>query len=339
MADALVLSGAAVRGAFAAGALSVLFAPDVASRLGLGVTRIVGASSGALNGTFMAAAIRAGTTADAGQRLSTIWLDDATVTGAFDVSLRDVVRELGVSSDDKVLAVLRKNIAPSAGTAPVELRLVVTNADGEPIPVGGSDATTFEHVFTFSGPDFDTADALERVFVAAAASSALPGLFAPVAVTVNGRTVRGLDGGLVDDTPLGTALDGAPEVDRVFVIAPYPRVRAVPASLSGLDLAAHVLDMLVDERLVRDLRRTDEVNRALARLVTAVPDESQRNAVLDALGWTGRRPVEVVEIRPDAELSGNAFAGFTSRGLREQYVEAGVAAATAALGQGAGRAT
>ena len=333
MADALVLSGAAVRGAFAAGALSVLFAPDVASRLGLGVTRIVGASSGALNGAFIAAAIRAGTTADAGERLSTIWLDDATVTRALDVRLGDVVRELGVSSDDRVLAVLRKHIAPAAGTAPIDLRLVVTNVDGEPISVGDHDATTFEHVFTFSGPDFDTADALEGVFLAAAASSALPGLFAPVAVTVNGRTVRGLDGGLVDDSPLGTALDG------VFVIAPYPRVRAVPASLSGLDLAAHVLDMLVDERLVRDLERTDQVNRTLARLAIVVPDDARRNVVLDALGWTGRRPVEVVEIRPDAELPGNAFAGFTSRGLREQYVEAGVAAATAVLGQGAGPAT
>ena len=336
MADALVLSGAAVRGAFAAGALSVLFAPDVAARLGLGVTRIVGASSGALNGTFMAAAIRAGRTDDAGARLSTIWLDDATVTGAFYVRLGDVVRELGVSSDDKVLAVLRRNIAPAAGTVPVELRLVVTNADGEPIPVGDSDATTFEHVFTFSGPDFDTADGLERVFLAAAASSALPGLFAPVAVTVNGRTVRGLDGGLVDDAPLGTALDGAPEVDRVFVIAPYPRVRAVPASLSGLDLAAHVLDMLVDERLVRDLQRTDEVNRWPSR---ASPPQasSRREGAAERRprrpGMDGPSPREGGRDPPRRRAgSGNAFAGFTSRYLREQYVEAGVAAERAALG-------
>jgi predicted acylesterase/phospholipase RssA len=328
MADALVLSGAAVRGAFAAGALSVLFAPDVAARLALRVTRIVGASSGALNGAFLAAAIRAGATADAGQRLSAVWVEDASVTGAFDVSLRDVVRELGVSSDDRVLAILRKSIAPAAGTAPVELRIVVTNADGEPIPVGDGVATTFEHVFAFSGPDFDTADALERVFVATAASAAVPGLFAPVAVTVEGRKVRGFDGGLVDDTPLGIALDDAPDVDRVFVIAPYPRVRVVPAALSGVDLASHLLDVVVDERLVRDLLRADHVNRTLARLAVAVPDDAQRAAVLDALGWTGRRPVKVVEIRPDAELPGSAYTGFTSRSLREQYVQAGVAAAT-----------
>ena len=58
--DALVLAGAVSQGAFTAGALAELLSPAVAERLNLDVRRIVGASSGALNGAFLARAIREG---------------------------------------------------------------------------------------------------------------------------------------------------------------------------------------------------------------------------------------------------------------------------------------
>ena len=70
MSDALVLAGGVAKGAFSAGALSVLSDPETKARLGLDVSRIVGASSGALNGVFYAAAIRSGNEAFAGQRLA-----------------------------------------------------------------------------------------------------------------------------------------------------------------------------------------------------------------------------------------------------------------------------
>ncbi len=331
MSDALVLAGGVAKGAFTAGALSVLSEPETKARFGLDVTRIVGASSGALNGVFYAAAIRAGAEAFAGQRLAKIWLDDATIRGAFDFSLRDVVEGLGLSTDNKILALLRQHIRPSEGRQPIELRLVVTNADGEAIPIDGEMATTFEHVIDIAGSDFDTAEALERVFVAAAASAALPGGYAPVSMELGGRTVRCLDGGIVDDAPLGHAVQGAPEIARVLVLAPYPRVRTEPAELHGLALASHVFDMLIEERLVRDLRRTAHVNRVLTQLPTLVADAHERAALVEALGWTGRRPVQIVEIRPDASLPGNAFSGFTSLELRRQYVQAGIEAARRAL--------
>jgi len=341
MSDALVLAGGVAKGAFTAGALSVLSDPETKARLGLDVTRIVGASSGALNGVFYAAAIRGGTEAFAGQRLEQIWLDDATIGGAFDFSLRDVLGGVGLSTDDKLLALLRRHIQPGQGPRfPVGLRLVVTNADGEAVAMeDGSTATTFEHVVDLAGPDFDTAEALERVFVAAAASAALPGAYAPVPFEVAGGTVRGLDGGLVDDTPLGHALEGAPEITRVFVLVPSPRVLTPPADLHGLALASHVFDILVEERLVRDLRHVARVNRVLAQLPSLVADPAERAALLDALGWTGRRPVQIVEIRPDAALPGDGFSGFTSLPLRQQYVQAGGEAATrvlAALGSAPG---
>lgn len=310
MSDALVLAGSVVKGAFAAGALSVLSDPETKARNGIDVTRIVGASSGALNGAYYAAAVRDGTEAFAGQRLAQLWLDDATIRGAFDFSLEDVVRGLGVSNSDKLLAVMREQIRPATGTLPIELRVVVANASGETIDVAGSPATTFEHVFDFDGADFDAAESLERVFTAVAASSAVPGIYAPVPIELDGRTVQGFDGGIVDDAPLGHALDDAPEITRVFVCTPFPRVRTEPLQLHGLALAGHILDLLVQERLIRDLQRVADRNRS---------------------GWAGRGPVQVVEIRPDADLPGSAWTGFVSLALRRQYVQAGVDAARRAL--------
>lgn len=327
MSDALVLAGAVAKGAFSAGALAVLSEPDTKARLGIDITRIVGASSGALNGVYYAAAIRAGAEAFAGQRLAQIWLDDATIRSAFDFSLRDILGGLGLSSDERVLELLRRQIRPSAARHPIELRIAVTNASGEPTVVGSGLATTFEHIVDASGPDFDTAESLERVFIAVAASVALPGLYAPVPIELGGRIVQGIDGGIVDDAPLGHAIAGAPDVARVFVCVPFPRIRSEPTNLHGLALAWHVFDLLVQERLIRDLQRVVHANAVLARLPSLVPDPEKRGALLQALGLAGRRPVQIVEIRPDTDLPGNAFSGFTSLGLRQEYVEAGIEAA------------
>ena len=331
MPDALVLAGAVAKGAFTAGALSALTEPATRARLGLDVVRIVGTSSGALNGAFYAAAIRAGTQASAGARLVQLWLDDATVRGAFQFSLRDLARGRGLSNDRRILEVLRQQIHPTAGRNPIELRLVLTNADGEAAVIDGARVTTFEHVVRLSGEDFDTQAALERVFVAVAASAALPVVYAPVALELRGRAVHGLDGGLVDDTALGHALEGATAITRAFVIAPLPLVHAPVPNLRGLALASRVIDIVVDQPLVRDLRRAARVNRVLAELPSLVADPAERAAVIEALGWTGRRQVQIVEIRPDAELPGNALSGFASRDLRAQYVRAGVVAARRAV--------
>jgi predicted acylesterase/phospholipase RssA len=331
MSDALVLSGAVAKGAFTAGALAVLSDPETKTRLSIDVARIVGASSGALNGVYYAAAVHAGTEAFAGQRLAQLWLDDATISGAFDFSLRDILEGVGLSTDAKLVNLLRQHIVPGDVRRPIELRLVVTNADGELVDIEGAPATSYEHVVEISGDDFDTAEALERVFVAAAASSALPGAYAPVPIEVGGRTVRGLDGGLVNDTPLGHAFAGAPSITRAFVVVPFPRVRTEAPDLHGVGLGSHVLDVVLEQRLVRDLRRAADVNCVLSLLPSLVADAAQRAALLEALGWKGRQPVQIVEIRPDAELPGNSFSGLTSLELRRQYVQAGIDAATRAL--------
>jgi hypothetical protein len=112
---------------------------------------------------------------------------------------------------------------------------------------------------------------------------------------------------------------------------PFPRVRTQPPNLHGIGLASHVIDVAIGERLLRDLEAAAHVNDVLARLPGVVPDADQRAAVLDALGWTGRRIVRVVEIRPDETLPGDTLSAFTSRELRQSYVQAGVDAARRAL--------
>jgi NTE family protein len=331
MSDALVLAGAAVKGAFTAGALTVLSEPAAKAGARIDVVRIVGASAGALNGACYAAGVRGDDAAGAAGRLADLWIERATIGGSFDFSLRDIVGEVGLASADKIVELLRQAIPPARPRKPIELRLVVTDCDGHPVPVSTGMATSYEQVVDFAGADFDSAESLERLYAAAAASAALPFVFAPVTLQVDGRTVRGLDGGLVDDVPLAHALGGAAAVDRVFVIVPFPRLRTEPPNLRGIALASHITDIVIGERLLRDLDEAAHVNDVLTRLPAVVPDPGQRAAVLDALGWTGRRIVKVVEIRPDATLPGDTVSAFESRDLRQSYVQAGVAAARRAL--------
>jgi predicted acylesterase/phospholipase RssA len=209
--------------------------------------------------------------------------------------------------------------------------MVVTNLDGDLTEVGGRLATSYEHVARFTGPDLDSAEGLERAAQTAAASAALPGLFAPTTLTIGSRNVEAVDGGVTDNTPVGHSLRGAFDVARVFVIAAVPRLLPKPSGLRGLSLASHLLDVLVQERLVRELRAIEQGNAWLRAIDASVPDDGHRAGVLDALGWSGLRPVQIVEIRPASALPGNALAGFFSRALREQYVEAGAEAARRAV--------
>jgi predicted acylesterase/phospholipase RssA len=330
MSDALVLVGAVMRGAFGAGAISVLTEPG-ASRLGMNVTRIVAASSGAVNGAYYAAAIRSGAEAGAGQRLARFWVEEGTLSRVVDLSARNLVARRGLAAETKVLDLLRRHIPPSPTLRGIDLRLVVTNADGERILVAGGPATTFEHVVELTADDFATREGLERVFAGVAASAAMPMLFAPVPLETGGRTVQALDGGLMNQSPLRLALAGAPEISRVLVVSPLPRVRVRPPRLRGHSLLSEVFDMLASERILRDLDEVERANHLLERIADWAPDLDRRRLLLDALGLVDRRPVRVVEIRPLVELPGDAFSALWSRRLRERYVLAGQEAARRAI--------
>jgi predicted acylesterase/phospholipase RssA len=336
MADAIVIAGAVTKGAFAAGVLSELSEPDVRDRLQLDIQRIVATSSGALTAAYYAAAIHAGSEATAGARLAQLWIDEATLARSVSPSVPGIFARRGLSSARKLLRLLRANIRPAVGTQPIELRLVVTNLDGEIDIVGGARATAHEHIFAFDGEDFSSAARLERLFEVVTASAAFPGVFEPVTLSIGGRAASCIDGGATDNAPLGHALRGAPEIARVFLISATPRVQRRQVPLRGLAYATELAEILVDERLVRDTRRIHDVNDALTLLRASVPDPEVHARVLRSLGWTGRRIVDVVEIRPEVALEGSAFAGWFSRRLREVYVEAGRRAVSRVLAERSG---
>jgi len=320
--DALILAGGVAKGAFAAGAVLAL-----ARRTPLRVRRIVATSAGALSAVFLASAVRDGRDLGvAAAELAALWRTKATAAGAFDVSPGALATRTGFSTNRKLLSLMRKYVRPARGRRPVELRLVMTNAAGDVGRVGEVEATTFEHVARFSGSAFDTEEGLDAVFRAACASSAFPVAFQPVDMPVRGKSVPCFDGGLVDNAPVRLAVDD-PYVSRVFVVVPYPLVYEAPARLQGGPLLIHLAEILIQERLYRDLREAHATNEALERLEALVPNPRARAAILGALGWRGRRRVEIVEIRPDASLPGGAFDGLFRPALREAYIDAGEQAA------------
>jgi len=320
---AVVLAGGVAKGAFEAGAL------DVLADAGVAISQVVGASSGALNATLLAAGIRAGRARDATQRLMELWRDDAGWMHVFHLSLRDVVSRTGVSDSKEILALLRREVPriATAAVSPVGLRIVVAALRGVTGARDGHPATTFEGLCSFNGADFDDDARREEIYIAAAASAAFPLLFHPVDVPALGPCY---DGGAVNNTPIQLA--AADGLKQVIVVSPYPAVFNAPPALEGLELVSRLVDMLIHERMYRDLKMGDAANATIDKLralhAAGTLDAAQLDAVLRTLSL---RPLRILTIRPDAELAGNAFAGFWHRSLRDEYIDAGRAAARDAL--------
>ncbi|MCX5748138.1 MAG: patatin-like phospholipase family protein [Proteobacteria bacterium] len=329
---AVVLAGAVAKGAFEAGVLQAIAETDVE------IIRVVAASSGALNGTVLAAAVRSRDVVRGADMLAQLWRDRAEWNDVFHPSLADLLARRAVSDQTRIRALLKALIPPSnpADAAEINLRLLVAVLEGAPGTVGDHAATTFESVCDFTGDDFATADKLDHIFDAATASSAFPLVFSPVNV---GKLGPCIDGGAVNNTPVKWALEGAlgTSIDAVVVVATTVEQRTgPPPPLHGLAYAGHLATMLIGERLYRDLREAEQVNTSLAALEALVArgvlDDDQRAAVLDAVGWTGRRPIAIVQIRPLTELAGSSFAGFFSPALRAEHVERGRARGREVLG-------
>jgi NTE family protein len=320
---ALVLAGAVARGAFEAGVIRALANADVK------IVRIVAASAGALNGTVLASSVRGRNVRAGAEALHALWRDHATWSEVFHPSLRDILARDGLSDQKQLLALLRQHVPPSqlADPADINLRIVVAALHGCAGSIGQDAATTYESVCDFDTTAFASKEALEGVFAAATASAGLPIVFSPVTVDGLGPCI---DGGTVNNTPMKWALDGSlgAQIDAILVVATSVALRTrAPDELTGLALIGHFTEMLIDERLYRDLREAAQADDTLARLTElarqGVLDSAQLDRVLAALGWTGRRSVQVVQIRPTAELRGSAFSGFFDATIRSEQLEAG----------------
>jgi len=320
---ALVLAGAVAQGAFEVGAIRALARTDVR------IARIVAASSGALNGTVLAAALRRRDPVDGGETLAALWRDHAAWNDVFHASFRDVLKRDGLSDQSRLIELLRDHVRPSQplDPAPINLRLIVAALRGCQGAIGARPATTFESVRDFGTDDFASAAGVERVFTSAVASAAFPMVFAPVEIDGVGPCV---DGGAVNNTPVKWALEGplGAEIDAIVVVATSVEHRSQAPELTGIGaMAGHLAGMLIEERLYRDLREAAQMNTGLTALAQMVADGKLTPALLgeikQALGLTGRRAVDIVTIRPARELPGNAFAGFFDAGLRRAYLDIG----------------
>jgi NTE family protein len=321
----IVLAGGVVKGAFEAGALKVL------AEYGVPVSHVVAASSGALNGIVYAAAIRAGRQDEAANRLASLWLEHGDWCHMLDWSAKDIVRGTAVSTTDRLVELMRREVealASSPPRHPVALTLVTTAFNGETRPVDCEATTTFERKQTFCESAFDTRQGRHHIYEFAAASAAFPGLFAPVEIEHVGPC---LDGGFVNNSPIGAAIDQGAE--RVILIAPSPAEVPHRQLAGGIGFVSQLADILVGERLSRDLRQTMRINDILIALDQLACDGAfsteQIETVKNVLGW--RSEVELISIRPPVELPGSAFSGLSNRSLRAEYIAAGYVAARLAV--------
>jgi len=328
---AVILAGAVVKGAFEAGALKILADREIPVR------RIVASSSGALNGAAYAAGVRARREKAAADEMIALWRDRAGFLEAFDLNVGDLLGVVGLSDQKNLLKQLRGNIRPSTlgDPAPIDLHIVVSPLNGAAGDLGGEPATTYEQVLQFTGEHFDDQDRLEEVFQAAVASSAFPGFYAPVEIPGVGPCY---DGGVVNNAPIDSALDYGRDasIDAVLVIAPTAAVFPPPdAGLSGVALLSHLVDMLINERLYRDLRRARGINESLLQLEELARQKGWGPADLQeikaAMDLGDKRVITIVQIRPPEPLPGNAFGGLFDASLRRGYVDAGLERATAVL--------
>lgn len=326
---ALILAGAVAKGAFGAGAIETLM------NAGVRVRCIVGTSAGALNGVMLASGIRSGREKEAAKDLVQLWEDEARLHSVFDLSVPGIFGGRGIADDDGLLKLLREHVKPISIAAdkrrPIDLRIVTTPLCGVPAKIANLPARTYEKVIAFRDADLDSAQRLEQVFAAATASAAFPGAFVPKELPEIGPCI---DGGLVNNTPIADALRDS-QITRVYVVTAAPLQGARDPSLRGLSLLSHLAEILIDERFYRDVRNAEEVNRQLSNLDALVAanklSAAQRDEVMGALEWRNRRKVEVIQIRPNEALEGNAFLGFVSGELRRKYVETGRSAASSAI--------
>jgi NTE family protein len=323
---ALILAGAVAKGAFEAGVLEVL------SQRQVQVTRIVAASAGALNGVLYAAAVRAGRETEGARQLVEVWAHHAGLRDVFHARPSQWLPFRGLSDQRNLLELLSQYVRPTEQhVAPINLRIVVTPLAGVPGKIiAQGDATTHEAMREFSERDFATTASLSEVFATAVASASFPGAF--TAFDLGDPLGMCIDGGTTNNTPIKHALDGTigDELDAIIVVVTTPqRTQARAVDDKGVGLVGQVAEILINERLYRDLRTAEEVNRKILELERLGLREPDLERVMTTLGW--KRRIQIVSIRPDEALPGSLFSGFWHPDERDEYIRIGRARASEVL--------
>ena len=214
-----MLAGGGALGAVQVGMLAALLEADVHADL------VLGASAGAVNGTFFAFH----PSASGVERLARFWTGLARAD-VFPIRPSAALRGLlgvrdGLVSQDAFEALLREAVGQrSLDGAEIECHVVAADVDhGEPVVISEGSALR-----------------------ALLASTAIPGVFAPV--SWRGRPL--FDGGVASNTPVRAAVDrGASEI----VVLPTGCSRGF-APRGPLALTLHALNLLIARQLAFDLR-------------------------------------------------------------------------------------
>jgi len=316
---AIILAGALAKGAYEAGVLKV-----ITKNPELKIKTIVATSSGALNGLALAAGLACNRVEIAMDALVYTWTNHSSWHNILEFNLNKIMNRQGLSTSDRLMRLIKVTIEKfiTSELNPVELKIVLTQLSGHTGFINGRPSTTFEAVANFSHLDFYNQQKRHAIYTAACASAAFPGLFAPVNVAGFGACY---DGGLVNDTPIKYAIESQ-HIERIIVISPFPAISASPDNFKGLDLASRFSDVVVNERLYRDLLNADKINHVISKLkhlrATREITEEQFKKIETILDH--KREIEIIQIRPKKRLEGNGFSGLFKKHLREAYIEEGI---------------
>ena len=301
--SALIIAGASAKGPYAAGALSVL-----ARRNDFDVRCVVGASSGALNAAVYAAGLRIDEAEVAAKNLCELWRKQASWFNILTHSQR--------------VAIVEKALLPFLGTRTkrqVLLDIPVASLQGSLDKYGHM---RFERSYKFEAKSFETRAGIREIAEVCILSATIPLVFRPREF----RSEQFWDGGLVDATPIGNALKRDRSIDHMIVITPDSNVVDTRRRYGRFALS-RLLEMLIEERLARDLSEAQSFNDELSALCRAGVDWNQLGPEIK---W---KFLQFVEIRPERELTGNLATGFFSARVRDEYVSVGHDAAESVLGR------
>lgn len=312
---ALILAGAAAKGPYAAGVLTRLAQDERVE-----IVAIAGASSGALNGAVFAAGLRVNQAARAAELLEQLWVKDASWHKILSWKVR---KQIVLEALQQFQGVKKER--------DVRFRLVVATLLGRPDLLG---RRRFEQWEAFETADFESSRRLDHLAEMAVASAALPVIFKPRIVAGEGPF---WDGGIVDNAPIGWALRCDANIDHIIVVA--PNSNRIEKRRYGRFAVSRLVQMLIEERLARDLREAESFNHELDQLdqkLDAVEAQwpaahGRERLALEVRREMKWRTLRFLEIRPDEDLPGHLLSGFLSQHRRRSYVAAGQRAAERAL--------
>ena len=329
---AVVLSGAAARGAFQAGALAVLV-PALAAQ-GLRPTIWLGTSAGSINAVLWGARAHLDP-AEAGDDVISVWLrmsdDDVyeplSLTaprlalqfaggallgrGPGTTSLLDTAPLRRTAEEVLHTDLLETNLASGtvAACGIVATRMPEELEGDQPGTASGR-SVLFLDEHEPSGYDGDSSRALDVVrgplrAEHVLASSAIPVAFPPVELPAPAGWY--VDGGVRLNTPLHPAI--GLEADRILVVSatatayapPAPAPRPVGGTPDIADAAAQLLHAALADRTTEDLRALRRTNR----LVAAAARAGRSDLLVDG-GGRPYRAVPVMAVSPPAGAMGRA---------------------------------